>query len=194
MKNYCTIKMKSEIIDNILKSEFQSQAQLQGFETFETETVQKLKDVEKFLISKSLTEELNEEESIQLDICKAEIGSLSIAQVINDESLKKEPLFYRNKDSYLEKGGHKYFKREGTPGKYKYYYTEAQYKKEKGDSGEKKDSDSPKGESNPTESKESGSNLKLNANRPDYKSGNNFTVNYLGDHKSLSISVNSSAG
>jgi hypothetical protein len=34
----------------------------------------------------------------------------------------------------LEKAtGHKYFKREGTPGNYKYYYTEAQYKKEKGE-------------------------------------------------------------
>lgn len=36
----------------------------------------------------------------------------------------------------LEKAiGHKYFKREGTPGNYKYYYTEEQYKKEK--AGEK---------------------------------------------------------
>lgn len=36
----------------------------------------------------------------------------------------------------LEKGiNHKYFKREGTPGNYKYYYTEEQYKKEK--AGEK---------------------------------------------------------
>ncbi|MFA5704659.1 MAG: hypothetical protein WC982_14240 [Advenella sp.] len=31
----------------------------------------------------------------------------------------------------LEKG-HKYYKREGTPGNYKYYYTEEQYNKEKG--------------------------------------------------------------
>lgn len=36
----------------------------------------------------------------------------------------------------LEKGmgGHKYFKREGTPGNYQYYYTEAEYNKTKGKS------------------------------------------------------------
>lgn len=34
----------------------------------------------------------------------------------------------------LEKAmGHKYFKREGTPGNYKYYYTEAEYKQAKGE-------------------------------------------------------------
>lgn len=38
----------------------------------------------------------------------------------------------------LEKAmGHKYYKREGTPGNYKYYYTEEQYNKEK--KGEKED-------------------------------------------------------
>jgi len=31
---------------------------------------------------------------------------------------------------------HKYFKREGSPGNYKYYYTEEQYKKEKGEDKE----------------------------------------------------------
>ncbi|MFA5704658.1 MAG: hypothetical protein WC982_14235, partial [Advenella sp.] len=37
----------------------------------------------------------------------------------------------------LEKAmGHKYFKREGSPGNYKYYYTEEQYKKAKGTSKE----------------------------------------------------------
>lgn len=41
-------------------------------------------------------------------------------------------------EDMLEKAiGHKYFKREGSPGKYKYYYTEAQYKKEKGEKGGK---------------------------------------------------------
>lgn len=133
--------MKSEIIENILKSDFESQAQIQGFETFSLEAVQKLRDVEKFLMNKSLTEELSEEENIQLDICKGEISTLSVTQVINDNTLKKEHIFYRHND--LEKGGHKYFKREGTPGNYKYYYTEAQYNKEK---GEKDSSESGSGE------------------------------------------------
>lgn len=37
-------------------------------------------------------------------------------------------------DNLIEKGmgGHKYFKREGTPGNYKYYYTEGEYKQAKG--------------------------------------------------------------
>ncbi len=35
-------------------------------------------------------------------------------------------------DNLLEKG-HKYYKREGSPGNYKYYYTEAEYKEAKGD-------------------------------------------------------------
>lgn len=44
-------------------------------------------------------------------------------------------------DSLIEKGmgGHKYFKREGTPGSYKYYYTEAEYKEAK-DGKEESDS------------------------------------------------------
>lgn len=37
-----------------------------------------------------------------------------------------------NKESTLEKANHKYFKREGSPGNYKYYYTEEEYKKSKG--------------------------------------------------------------
>ena len=42
--------------------------------------------------------------------------------------------------SIIEKAqGHKYFKREGAPGNYKYYYTEEQYKKEKGLKGDEKD-------------------------------------------------------
>lgn len=41
----------------------------------------------------------------------------------------------------LEKAmGHKYFKREGTPGNYKYYYTEAEYKQAKGKGTEGKGS------------------------------------------------------
>ncbi len=41
----------------------------------------------------------------------------------------------------LEKAmGHKYFKREGAPGNYKYYYTEEEYKQAKGSDTEPTDS------------------------------------------------------
>lgn len=40
-------------------------------------------------------------------------------------------------DNIIQKAApHKYFKREGTPGNYKYYYTEAEYRKAKGTSKE----------------------------------------------------------
>lgn len=44
----------------------------------------------------------------------------------------------------LEKSmGHKYFKREGTPGNYKYYYTEEEYNKAKGKKTEDKETNNP---------------------------------------------------
>ncbi len=47
----------------------------------------------------------------------------------------------------LEKAmGHKYFKREGSPGNYKYYYTEEQYNKEKGKTGGSKENKSSEDE------------------------------------------------
>lgn len=36
-------------------------------------------------------------------------------------------------DEILKARAHKYFKREGAPGSYKYYYTEAEYKEAKGE-------------------------------------------------------------
>lgn len=43
---------------------------------------------------------------------------------------------FKELDSLIEKAGnHKYFKREGTVGNYKYYYTEEEYKKVKGGEG-----------------------------------------------------------
>ena len=54
---------------------------------------------------------------------QSEINSINILRnVTSDETA-----------DLLEKAmGHKYFKREGSPGNYKYYYTEEQYNKEKG--------------------------------------------------------------
>lgn len=40
---------------------------------------------------------------------------------------------FKEGQEVLEKANHKYFKREGTPGNYKYYYTEEEYKKAKGE-------------------------------------------------------------
>lgn len=45
---------------------------------------------------------------------------------------------FKNLDAILEKARpHKYYKREGSPGNYKYYYTKEQYEKEKGSGGDK---------------------------------------------------------
>lgn len=132
--------MESIIVNNILKSDFKREAEVQGFEVFDLETVLKIRKVENFLINKSLTQELSEEEVNQIEFCKSEVESLKSAYVIDDETLKKEIVFFRERD--LEKAAsHKYFKREGTPGNYKYYYTEAEYKQAKGD-GESKEGDS----------------------------------------------------
>lgn len=132
--------MESIIVNNILKSDFKREAEVQGFEVFDPETVLKIRKAENFLIKKSLTQELSEVEINQIDLCKSEVESLKSAYVINDETLKKEIVFFRERD--LEKAAsHRYFKREGTPGNYKYYYTEAEYKQAKGgESKEKKES------------------------------------------------------
>lgn len=134
--------MKAIIVNNILKSDFKTQAEVQGFEVFDAKTVLALRKLEKNIIQKSLTEELTEDDEMQLEICKSEVNSLKAANVVSDETLRKELVFYRKKDSDIEKAAsHKYFKREGTTGNYKYYYTEAEYKQAKG-GGESKESDS----------------------------------------------------
>lgn len=54
---------------------------------------------------------------------QSEINALNILNNISEDSTA----------DLLEKSmGHKYFKREGSPGHYKYYYTEEEYDKEKG--------------------------------------------------------------
>lgn len=130
--------MKAEIIETPLKSEFETQARLQGYEVFDKNTVCQLKLAEKNIINKSLTEELSHEGLEQLEICKSEINSLKATHVVSDETLRKELLFYRKKESDIEKAsGHKYFKREPKAGGgYKYYYTESEYK-QANDKGEK---------------------------------------------------------
>lgn len=132
--------MEAIIINNILKSDFKTQAEVQGFEVFDTKTVLALRKLEKNIIQKSLTEELTEEDEMQLEICKSEVNSLKAANVVSDETLRKELVFFRKKDSDIEKAaGHKYFKREPKAGGgYKYYYTEAEYKQAKGGVGEAK--------------------------------------------------------
>ena len=62
-----------------------------------------------------------------------------ITQILNskfEKGLISEELCensFKELDNLIEKAGnHKYFKREGTPGNYKYYYTEAEYKQAKG--------------------------------------------------------------
>lgn len=66
---------------------------------------------------------------------QSEINALNILNNISEDSTA----------DLLEKSmGHKYFKREGTPGNYKYYYTEAEYKQAKGKkSEENKENKSP---------------------------------------------------
>ena len=66
------------------------------------------------------------------NIEKSIVGSP--ANLIEQDLIKgmnqEEVLEKYNSGEYFEKA--KYFKREGTQGNYKYYYTEDQYKKEKG--------------------------------------------------------------
>lgn len=54
------------------------------------------------------------------------------SQIQKAQELRKVSIqnSFTNKEEILEKA--KYFKREGTPGNYKYYYTEEEYKKAKG--------------------------------------------------------------
>ena len=51
------------------------------------------------------------------------------------KSFTKDELAIADQDLIEKAVGHKYFKREGTPGNYKYYYTEAEYKEAKGGKG-----------------------------------------------------------
>ena len=51
------------------------------------------------------------------------------------KSFTKDELSVMDQDMIEKAMNHKYFKREGTPGNYKYYYTEAEYKQAKGERG-----------------------------------------------------------
>lgn len=57
--------------------------------------------------------------------------------LINELELEEA---FEQLDNVIQKSApHKYFKREGTPGNYKYYYTEAEYKQAKGTKDKKED-------------------------------------------------------
>ena len=92
---------------------------------------------------------------------QSEINALNILNNISADSTA---------DTLEKSMGHKYFKREGVPGHYKYYYTEADYKAGRSSSSE--GGDKPQQEEAPSESKESGSGKK------DGK-GKDFKLKYL---------------
>ncbi len=65
------------------------------------------------------------------------ISSLERVETM-DGDLQKSISWVGFKEDFEKAVSHKYFKREGTPGNYKYYYTEAEYKEAKGGKSEEK--------------------------------------------------------
>ena len=84
------------IVNNneFLKSEFIDQAKLLDVKLYSEDAVLGLINVQRGLIEKAEKAELTEEESEQLDVCKAELQSIEKVVLVNDE-LAKENWFVR---------------------------------------------------------------------------------------------------
>lgn len=116
------------------KSEFIQKAEVEGYKVYSGELIKSFTAAYKKLLQKSEFEPLTTEEETQLKIFKSELESIHQVKVLTGDNngIKSEVMYYRTAADIEKAAGHKYYKREGTPGNYKYYYTEEQYRKAKG--------------------------------------------------------------